>query len=256
MKIAEIQIGKRHRKDMGDLQSLADSIAAVGLLQPIVVTEELRLVAGMRRIEATKLLGKDGIKAVVVKNLTDAGKLLRAEHDENTCRKDLSPTEAVAMGKALEPLAKKEAKSRQAHHARTAPGRSKNTSEKFTGVSGESRDQVAAAVGMSGPTYEKAKAVVEAAEADPSLAPIVEELDRTGKVDPAYKKITAPKVPEPPPAEEEAAEEGVSVPLAVLKSKGIELAYEAINLLKKIRKNDPRRTEGLKTVARWIKANI
>ena len=38
---------------------------------------------------------------------------------------------------------------------------------------GKSRDKVAAAVGMSGETYRKAKAVVEAAEQDPKLRPVI-----------------------------------------------------------------------------------
>jgi len=43
---------------------------------------------------------------------------------------------------------------------------------------------------MSRPTYEKAKALVKAAEADAEkYAPLVEEMDRTGKVDPAYQKL-------------------------------------------------------------------
>jgi hypothetical protein len=41
---------------------------------------------------------------------------------------------------------------------------------------------------MSATNLEKAEAVVEAAAADPALAPIAEEMDRTGKVDPAYRK--------------------------------------------------------------------
>ncbi len=35
VRIADIRIGARHRKDMGDLKRLADSIATEGLLQPI-----------------------------------------------------------------------------------------------------------------------------------------------------------------------------------------------------------------------------
>jgi hypothetical protein len=34
----EIQVGFRYRKDLGDLRTLADSIAEVGLLHPVVVT--------------------------------------------------------------------------------------------------------------------------------------------------------------------------------------------------------------------------
>ena len=35
--IAAIRIGKRHRKDMGDLASLAADIAEIGLLHAVVV---------------------------------------------------------------------------------------------------------------------------------------------------------------------------------------------------------------------------
>jgi len=42
---------------------------------------------------------------------------------------------------------------------------------------------------MSGRTLEKAKAVVEAAREDPSLQPVVEEMDSTGKVNPAFEKV-------------------------------------------------------------------
>ena len=40
LKISTIKVGSRHRKDMGDLTSLADSIKEEGLLQPIGVTEK------------------------------------------------------------------------------------------------------------------------------------------------------------------------------------------------------------------------
>src|SRR4051812_44186240 len=44
LKIADIKVGSRHRKDMGDLTSLAGSIRQDGFLQPIGVTEKLELV--------------------------------------------------------------------------------------------------------------------------------------------------------------------------------------------------------------------
>jgi ParB-like chromosome segregation protein Spo0J len=53
LKIADIKVGNRHRKDMGDLTSLADSIREEGLLQPIGVTEKFELVFGERRLRAT-----------------------------------------------------------------------------------------------------------------------------------------------------------------------------------------------------------
>jgi ParB family transcriptional regulator, chromosome partitioning protein len=57
MKIADINIGKRHRRDMGNLAALAESIEDIGLLHAITVDEEGRLLAGARRVAACKLLG-------------------------------------------------------------------------------------------------------------------------------------------------------------------------------------------------------
>jgi hypothetical protein len=46
IKITDIKVGQRHRRDMGDLMTLADSIRQEGLLQPIGVTDKLELVFG------------------------------------------------------------------------------------------------------------------------------------------------------------------------------------------------------------------
>lgn len=50
--ISKIKVGSRHRKDMGDLRSLAQSIRKNGLLQPIGVTKKFELVFGERRLRA------------------------------------------------------------------------------------------------------------------------------------------------------------------------------------------------------------
>jgi ParB family chromosome partitioning protein len=91
-----IRIGERDRTELGDLTELADSIAAVGLLHPIVVTANLDLVAGGRRLTAVKQLGWTEVPVTVVDWFT-AEQALRAEADENTCRKPLSPLEASRM---------------------------------------------------------------------------------------------------------------------------------------------------------------
>jgi len=46
--IDEIKVVDRARRDLGDVQALADSIKTLGLLQPPVVTQEHVLVAGER----------------------------------------------------------------------------------------------------------------------------------------------------------------------------------------------------------------
>jgi ParB family transcriptional regulator, chromosome partitioning protein len=55
--IADIKVGKRHRRDMGDIDGLAESIEDIGLLNPITIDEGGRLLAGARRLAACKQLG-------------------------------------------------------------------------------------------------------------------------------------------------------------------------------------------------------
>lgn len=57
MPISQIKVGKRIRRDMGDIESLAASIADLGLLQPILVFPDGRLIAGERRLRAAQKLG-------------------------------------------------------------------------------------------------------------------------------------------------------------------------------------------------------
>lgn len=57
MKLSKDRVGKRHRQHVGDVRSLAASIGKLGLLHPIVVDGEGRLVAGARRLAAVRLLG-------------------------------------------------------------------------------------------------------------------------------------------------------------------------------------------------------
>ena len=106
--IEQIQIGFRYRKDLGDLRPLANSIAEVGLLHPVVVTPEGRLIAGQRRLEACRHLGWTEIPVTVVPLLRAA----RGEAHENFIRKDLLPSEIVALKRAIEPLERREARDR------------------------------------------------------------------------------------------------------------------------------------------------
>lgn len=49
-RISSIKIGVRHRKDLGDLEKLAESLDAIGLLHPVVIDTKNRLIAGQRRL--------------------------------------------------------------------------------------------------------------------------------------------------------------------------------------------------------------
>jgi hypothetical protein len=94
---------------------------------------------------------------------------LQAERDENGCRRDFAPSEAVALGAKLEPLEAERAKERQTMAGPAdGSGRKESGSGKFPeALKGQTRDRIADSLGMSGRTYEKAKRVVRAAEEDP-----------------------------------------------------------------------------------------
>jgi ParB family transcriptional regulator, chromosome partitioning protein len=96
--ISDIKVGNRFRKDLGDIDSLAQSIQDIGLLHPIVVNENNQLVAGQRRLEAYKRLGWSEIPCVVV-NIKD---MLKGEYIENTARKDFTFSERQAILEQIE----------------------------------------------------------------------------------------------------------------------------------------------------------
>ena len=98
---------------MGDIEALAKSIKDVGLLQPVVVRTDNRLVSGARRIAAFRELERTEIPVFVATNLDEAVRLLRAERDENTCREPFLISEAVRLTESLEEFERGAAKERQ-----------------------------------------------------------------------------------------------------------------------------------------------
>lgn len=61
-----ITVGVRQRNDLGDIDELAASIEDLGLLHPVVVDQDNRLVAGGRRLAAVKSLGWKRIPARII----------------------------------------------------------------------------------------------------------------------------------------------------------------------------------------------
>lgn len=204
MKVSEIHVGERCRKDMGDIEALAASIAEVGLLQPIVVTSDGRLVAGARRLEAVKLLGWEEVPVHVVRNLDEEHLALKAERDENTCRMKLSPGDAVALGEKYRKQEEEAARKRQllgipsVKFTEGSKGAQGIPCVKFT--QGKARDKIAAYAEMSWRTYEKAKAIVDAAESEPErFGALLTKMNETGKVNPVYleyKRLVEPPIVE------------------------------------------------------------
>ena len=169
MAVADITVGKRHRRDMGDLGALAASIRDVGLLHPIVTDPKSKLIAGERRLEAAKLLGWQKVfRSRSWRSTTSPAASLPI----NTARKDFTLSEAVAIKHALEPIERAEAKRRM------LGGKPSGKLPK-----GRAGDKAAKATGMARRTLEKAEAVVAAAEAEPEkYGKLLVAMDKTGRV--------------------------------------------------------------------------
>ncbi|GEM_PF-1156420 len=96
LKISDIQIGKRFRKDLGNIDDLVESIRNNGLLCPIAVTKgEYLLIDGTRRIAAYRKLCIPDIPVHVV----DVPIREDGEIDANLVRKNLTVEEVLAIKK-------------------------------------------------------------------------------------------------------------------------------------------------------------
>jgi 16S rRNA G966 N2-methylase RsmD len=184
MQISQIIVSNRFRKDIGDLKSLKNSISEIGLLHPVVINETNYLIAGQRRLLACQELGWKEIPVTVI----NLDKIIKGEYAENAIRKDFDPSEAVAIWEAMESYQK--------------TGKKRPPSE-----SDEPRDRAAKILGMSHDTLSKAKQVVEAAKKEPDkYQSLQKEMDKSGNVNKAYKKLRQTRINDQREAIKEAAD--------------------------------------------------
>lgn len=94
-KCSEIKVGNRIRKELGDIEDLANNIKELGLLQPIGITKDNELVFGERRLAACKSLDYEEIEVVII----DSDNLLECETTENVNRKNFIMSERVEIRK-------------------------------------------------------------------------------------------------------------------------------------------------------------
>ncbi len=194
---SDVKVVDRHRSNNGDLASLVDSMREVGQLQPIVVTDDLRLIAGERRLESARLLGWVEIEAKIAHDITDAAMLLRAERDENTCRKSFTPTEEHSLYEALlaldTSLGGQSRQSSKPHVAASGEGTSKAE------PSGRARQSIAEIVSGSAGRYKTLDKVgeIKRIAQDESRSERVRqtaiealsEMDRTGNISGSHMRV-------------------------------------------------------------------
>ena len=90
--IEQIKINDRIRKEFLNIYELAESINDLGLLQPILISENNELIAGHRRLLACKSLGLTEIECNII-NPKDELNKLDMELAENVRREDFNPME-------------------------------------------------------------------------------------------------------------------------------------------------------------------
>lgn len=92
VRIDEIKVNPGRRAALeSNIEELAFSISEIGLLNPITLTGDYTLVAGLHRLEAVKLLGWTEVECVITELEGLTAEL--AELDENFARANLSPLE-------------------------------------------------------------------------------------------------------------------------------------------------------------------
>ena len=193
VKISNIKINPgRRNTQQRNVEELARSIASVGLMNPITVTQDNTLIAGLHRLEAVKLLGWTEIECTV----SDADGLQAelAEIDENFVRAGLSHRE---LGDLL--LRRKELY--EAIHPETRQGMrngqtAKNENFSFLDTKSFSQD-TAEKLGVSKRTVEQL--VQTAANLTPEAKKIIKEADTK------ITKGAALKISRLPPDQQEEA---------------------------------------------------
>ena len=160
---------------------MADSIREVGLFHPVVTTEDGSLIAGQRRLEACRLLGWQEVPVTVI----DMAEVAIGQQHENLVRKDLLPSEIVALKRFIEPVERDAAKARQGQrsdleHPAIVAGCD----------GGEVRNKIARYLGVGRTTIDRAEKVVQAAEENPEeFGHLVAQMDRRGKVAGVFRRL-------------------------------------------------------------------
>ena len=189
--IDSIIVTGRTRKDLGDINALAESISSVGLMQPIVINENNELIDGQRRIMAYKLLGITEIPCYIV----SLEQIVLGEFHANSNRKDFTSSERVAISIAVEKCLREN--SRGAGRPRSNQKVDENTAKdngptydsmntsisnnvvNLTTFSGRIKDNVSRFLGVTRNTLKKERKIVEAAELDPqSFETVRQKVDK------------------------------------------------------------------------------
>lgn len=175
IKLSEIEIGPRIRGAVGPVDDLIEAIErAGGIIQPIILDQNNKLLNGRRRLEAATKLGYEEIE-YITRHVEDDDERLMLEWQENEGRKDLSPSKRLELAKKFNIELKEKAKKRKEKaqfkkekpkkpvtSVDTVPDRGPEPEPDDPNKGRDTRDIVAEKAGFkSGKQYERAKEIFE-----------------------------------------------------------------------------------------------
>ncbi len=151
MKIDEIIVKDRIRKDTGGMMELINDIKANGLINPVTINTDHVLLAGYRRLTACKALGMEDIPVHMVSTESEEQDL-KVEISENEIRKEFTMTERLDYARRLQRIESIKAEERMKAGKQDPVQNSAH---------GKTRDKVAEQVNMSHDTLRKAQVIAE-----------------------------------------------------------------------------------------------
>src|SRR6476620_4806221 len=103
VRIEDIIVEDRYRENLGDIAELAESIKTKGVIQPVTLDSNMKLQAGGRRYEASRIAGLLTIPAII-REFEDEIDSLEIELIENIHRKDFDWSEQCKLVKKINDL--------------------------------------------------------------------------------------------------------------------------------------------------------
>jgi len=199
-----IIVGARHRTDLGDIDTLAQSIEQVGLLQLPTITPDGVLICGARRLAAVKQLGWRTVNVWVRTGLSGKLTALMAERDDVVSHKQYSKVELADMYQELKAeIAADAARRQQATQfgSETQNALSGGIAKLATPLgdpTGDSRRQAAKMIGGGHVTFEKVAAIQQVATDErysPELrfkaSEAAQRIEEGAPVDPLFTQLRA-----------------------------------------------------------------
>ena len=178
--VSSIKVANRIRKEFGDIESLAEDIKVNGLINPVTLTPDGKLLAGERRLRAVKSLGWENVDARIVEDPDDM-KQINIEISENDNRKEFTFSERKRIIEILHEMFDAEAKKNSLANLKNGD----NSPRAQRCAVGKTSEKIGEILGVGARTIEKSEYVADHATPEMIAALDAEQLS----INAAYKQL-------------------------------------------------------------------